>query len=570
MRTILTTLHSKYIHNSLALPCLAAYCGNACGELLIREFTIHEPRETVLGMLLAEDPDVIAFSVYLWNRRATLELVDALAVARPGLRIVLGGPEVSFDGGALFEAHPGLSALVRGEGEVPFKALLAGWQRGEPLGAISRLTWRDDNRLRVGEDGPPLAELDDIPSPFRAGLVDLNRGFIYLETSRGCPYRCSFCMSALDERVRAFSMSRVQSDLRLLMEQRVAKIKLVDRTFNYDPQRARQIFQFILDHNHGSHFHFEIGAHLLDEATLELLRRVPPGTFQFEIGVQSTFDKTLDTINRPISLEMLEKNVRQLKADGRIHLHLDLVAGLPGESYADLLASIDRVAALHPDHLQIEPVKVLPGSPLRRNAGPYGLRFDPHPPYTVLGTSDFTFEELEQVRNISRLLDLTWNSGHFGTFIDQLIRVSGSPATGIEQLSHYWREHGLYRFPMSRHDLFLHCWNFTRETLSGHQQQLLKEALAFDYAVCERVNPQRVPDFFDETFSENELTWINAQVGQAMAAVKGKGIRLQYFAAIFSHLPQAGGHSVVLFLYSTKTGEGRVTEVLILSRSQHA
>jgi anaerobic magnesium-protoporphyrin IX monomethyl ester cyclase len=179
MRTILTTLHSKYIHASLALPCLAAYCGPECGELLIREFTVHEPRETILAALLQEGPEVVGFSVYLWNRRESFELIDALAAARPGLRLVAGGPEVSFDGAELFSRHPGLTALVRGEGEEPLRALLAAWAKGTEPGEVPRLTWRRGPALVEGADGPPLAELDAIPSPFQAGLVDLHRGLVY-------------------------------------------------------------------------------------------------------------------------------------------------------------------------------------------------------------------------------------------------------------------------------------------------------------------------------------------------------------------------------------------------------
>ncbi len=562
MRTILTSLHSKYIHNSLALPCLAAYCGDDCGELLIREFTVHEPRESVLALLLAEQPDVIAFSVYIWNRLETLALVDALAVARPELRILLGGPEVSFEGAEFFVQHPGVTALIHGEGEMPIKALLHAWHLQQPPGEIPRLSRREGDTV-VGEtDGPVLADLDDIPSPFQSGLVDLSRGFVYLETSRGCPYRCSFCMSSRDDQVRSFSMPRIQDDLRCLMDQRVAKIKLVDRTFNYNPQRAREIFQFILDHNRASHFHFEIGAHLLDSETIALLKMVPAGMFQFEIGVQSTFDKTLGNINRHVSLEQLEQNVRQLQADGRIHLHLDLVAGLPGESYIDFLTSINRVAALRPDHLQIEPVKLLPGAPLRTDADKLGLRFDPTPPYTILGTPEMTFAEIEQLRGMSRLMDLTWNSGHFGTFIEQLSQACGSPASGLEQMTRYWHDKGLFRFPMSRHDLFLRCWDFVCDSWPWDELTSLKDALAYDYAFCERVNPKKIPAFFDAKMTAAEQTWVDEQVQQEIAAVKGKGIKLQYFAAVFTTLPETDDRTPLLFLYRTKSGEGRVTDVL--------
>ena len=360
MRTLLATLHSKYIHASLALPCLAAYCGEECGQIHIREFTVHEPRETILAALLREEPDVIAFSVYLWNRRETFDLIDALVVARPELRLIVGGPEVSFDDSAeLFARHGGLTALVRGEGELPFKALLAAWAAGREPDDIPRLALRRGDRLVEGPDGPPLTDLDTLPSPFQANLVDLSRGLVYFETSRGCPFRCAFCLSARDAAVRTFSLERVFADLQYLIDRKVPRIKLVDRTFNADPERARKIWRFILARNRNSRFHFEIAAHLLDVETLDLLDTVPPGIFQFEIGVQSTLDATLRNIDRPAALHRLETTVRRLKTAGRIHLHLDLVAGLPGDGYADILAAIDRVAALRPDHLQLEPVKLL-------------------------------------------------------------------------------------------------------------------------------------------------------------------------------------------------------------------
>jgi anaerobic magnesium-protoporphyrin IX monomethyl ester cyclase len=184
--------------------------------------------------------------------------------------------------------------------------------------------------------------------------------------------------------MRSYSMERIRSDLLLLMQKRVPKVKLVDRTFNYDVGRALEIFRFILEHNRSTHFHFEIGAHLLDNDTLELLEKAPHGTFQFEIGVQSTLESTLDAIDRKVNMTKLEENVRRLVKSDRIHLHLDLVAGLPGEDFQNFITSIDRVVALGPHHLQIEPVKLLPGSPLRDRAEALRIRFDPNPPYTIL------------------------------------------------------------------------------------------------------------------------------------------------------------------------------------------
>jgi anaerobic magnesium-protoporphyrin IX monomethyl ester cyclase len=555
MRTLLTTLHSKFIHNSLALPCLATYCGSDCGEVMIREFTVHEPRESILAMLLAEEPDVVAFSVYLWNRRETLDLVDALGVAQPGLRIVLGGPEVSFDDQQLFDHHPGLTALIRGEGEEPLRTLLQAWREARPPGMIERTVLRQGQVLVSGPDTPPMTDLDRIPSPFALGKADLERGFVYLETSRGCPFRCSFCLSARDSHVRSFSMERIRSDLLLLMHSRVAKVKLVDRTFNYDASRAMEIFSFILEHNQGTHFHFEIAAHLLDEATLALLELVPAETFQFEIGVQSTLESTLDAINRRVNLTRLEENVRRLRQSGRIHLHLDLVAGLPGDSYEGFLTSIDRVIALEPHHLQIEPVKLLPGSLLRDQAADLQIRHDPNPPYTILASRDLTFAELQQLQEIGRLIDLTYNSGCFPTFLQELSAATGSFAAGIEWLTGAWRRRHLFRFPLNRQAIFQNLFEIVQERNQCASRTRLVESIAYDYARCERVVTNRIPPFFETGLTSGEQEWVKRLIEEKTEKIRGQGIKLQYFAAIFTSRAAKEERTVHLFCYLTATGQ---------------
>jgi anaerobic magnesium-protoporphyrin IX monomethyl ester cyclase len=560
MRTLLVTLHSKYIHASLALPCLAAYCGPECGELRIREFTVHESREAILAALLREDPDVVAFSVYLWNRRETFDLIDALAAARPDLRLVAGGPEVSFEVRELFTRHPGLTALVRGEGELPFKGLLAAWAGGREPDGVPRLLWRSGSELTEGPDGPQLRELDTIPSPFQAGLVDLGRGLVYLETSRGCPFRCSFCLSARDAQVRTFSLARVFADLEWLMTQRVPQVKLVDRTFNSDPARAREIFAFILTHHQATRFHFEIAAHLLDDTTLDLLDRVPPGRFQFEIGVQSTLESALRAVDRPEALERLEHAVRRLKAAGRIRLHLDLVAGLPHEGYAEFLASVDRVAALAPDHLQVELVKLLPGTPLRAQAGALGLRFDPNPPYPILTTPQLNCTECEAIRTLSRLLDLTWNAGCFPTFLSALTAATGSLARGLGRLAADLAEHAWLRYPLSRTGLVQQLGDAVGRQWEEVPAAALRDALAFDLAKCERIVPGQAAALFDTALEARERQWVAEEVRQATAAVRGQGVKLQHFAAAFRQLPGSGGRTVCLFLYRVRSGAGMMVE----------
>lgn len=561
MRTLLTTLHSKYIHPSLALPYLSAYCGQRCGELLIREFTVHEPKENVLSRILACRPDVVAFSVYLWNRSQILELAAALATVRPEIRLVLGGPEVSFEGPDFFRRHP-VAALICGEGEMPLQRLLAAWQRGEPATAGQGVRFAETDEADVSTC--LLDDLDRIPSPFAAGLVDLSRGFVYYETSRGCPYDCSFCMSALDSRVRSFSMARIKSDLGLLMARRVGQIKLVDRTFNYHGPRSREIFRYILEHNRSSRFHFEIGAHLLDEQTLELLDSVPKGMFQFEIGVQSTLPETLRKVGRPVSIERLTENVARLRRSDRIDLHLDLIAGLPGETYRQFLQSLERTVKLNPHQLQIEPVKILPGAPLREQAGRLRLRFDPNPPYGILETPDLGYEQLESLRGIGRLVDLLWNSGKFPHLLAALADAAGSLAAALQKLEGYWRRQGLFDQPQSLRGLFAALHGYLLEAFPDRQRSVPREALARDFARSERVVPNSAPDFFDTELSIDERRSVALRVRDEVAAIRARGGKLQHFAAVFHQLPDLPGRTVLLFLYLSGSGERmRVREVRV-------
>ena len=564
MRVLLITLHSKFVHASLALPLLAGFCRAPKRQLLIREYTVHEPKEAVLAAILAENPDVVALSVYIWNRRESLELADALAVAKPALRIVVGGPEVSFDGPDLFDRHPGLNALIRGEGELPLRALLTAWQEQRPPVNVPRLTWRSENRVVENPDGPTLASLDEIPSPFALDLVDLSRGLVYLETSRGCPFRCAFCMSALDPRVRSYSMARIEADLRLLMEREVPCIKLVDRTFNYDAERARHIFSFILRHHRRSRFHFEIGAQLLDDATLQLLEEAPAGLFQFEIGVQSTRADTLAAIRRSTDLEVLFENIRRLRRAENIPLHLDLIAGLPGENYHDFCLSIDRLLDLRPHHLQLEPVKLLPGSPLRQQAAQFGLRHDPHPPYTVLGTPELPFIDLERLRGMGRMLDLTWNAGRLGTFFQQLAELCQSPARALERLANYWDHRHLHRRSLSQRELFLQLWQFVLAGFDGDARLSLRSCLARDFALCERCPADQTPEFLEPASREEELTLSKIRIQEEMERIRGRGIKLQHLTLAFDHLPGTNRRSIRLYLYRSAPGRGLEVEEIPL------
>ncbi|HXE98397.1 MAG TPA: DUF4080 domain-containing protein, partial [Dongiaceae bacterium] len=401
MKILLATLHAKYSHASLALPCLAAYCQDIPdADITIREWTVNEPREHILRLVMAEQADLVALSCYIWNIEPTLRLVSDIKKISPHTRIVLGGPEVSFGIFDLMHDNPAIDFVIKGEGEESFRRLIVTLIREhasllhEGLAEIDDLFYRDGSDTASGPLSSKNLELDSLPSPFEAGVVDLSKPLIYYETSRGCPFSCAFCLSSVEGSVRSFSMDRIKKDLLFLMNSDVSRVKLVDRTFNYDAGRADTIWEFILEHNRSSHFHFEIAADLLTDNNLSILARVPENTFRFEIGIQSSSAATLEQVGRTADLSRIFANVRRLRAETRIELHLDLVAGLPGEDHAGFLNSLQTIAELKPDMIQIEPLKVLKGAPMRAIAGREGYAFSESPPYTILRTPWLSYEDI--------------------------------------------------------------------------------------------------------------------------------------------------------------------------------
>ncbi|MBW4054224.1 MAG: DUF4080 domain-containing protein [Proteobacteria bacterium] len=413
MKILLTTLHAKYSHASLALPCLAAYCQDISHtEIIIREWTVNEPREHLLKLVMAEQADLVAFSCYIWNIEQTLRIISDIKKISPHTRIVLGGPEVSFGTFDLMHGNGAIDFVIKGEGEETFRQLIIALiqdnasLRHDRLDEIGNLFFRDGTDTVSGPLNKNNMELDRLPSPFKAGLIDFSKPLVYYETSRGCPFSCAFCLSSVEGAVRTFSLDRIKEDLLFLMSTRIPQIKLVDRTFNYDAGRADMLWEFILEHNRNSHFHFEISADLLTDHNLKVLAHVPENTFRFEIGIQSASQSTLAQVKRSADLQRIFTNVRRLMTETSIELHLDLIAGLPGENYEGFLESLQTVADLHAHDIQIEPLKLLKGSPMREVEHYEEYCFSEFPPYTILRNPWLSYEDICRIETIGRLLDL--------------------------------------------------------------------------------------------------------------------------------------------------------------------
>jgi anaerobic magnesium-protoporphyrin IX monomethyl ester cyclase len=568
MKLLLTTLHAKYSHASLALPCLAAACLEMPGvEIAIAEWTVNEPAEQLLRQIMSHQARVVAFSCYIWNIESCLKLASDIKKIAANTIIVLGGPEASFGIFELMHANPSVDFVVKGEGETVFRRLIEALSRfitgPEPrplpegqgiFSLIDNLFFRDDNDISSGPLNTTHLTLDSIPSPFQAGLVDLSRPLIYYETSRGCPFSCAFCLSSMEGRVRSFSPQRIEEDLGWLMRRNLSQIKLVDRTFNYDAGRANRIWKFILENNRSSHFHFEIAADLLTEENLLLLRSVPPDSFCFEIGVQSASSRTLELVERKSDLERIYANVRRLREETSVELHLDLLAGLPGEEYEGVLESLQQVAGLRPHVIQIEPLKVLKGSPMRKIARKADYRFSDSPPYTILTTPWLSFDEIGRIETIARLLDLFYNQGGFETALAFMLQQMDFAALFDRLARQSGTENLSGRSTRRSYELFA---NLAGALLSETGRRFLHDALFFDYCLKELPLQGKLPDFIADR--QQQCSWPGRRE-LALEPDQQAGCRIRAFRFDFENdhrsKSMASQPTTITFVYLSSAGRG--------------
>lgn len=572
MKILLTTLHAKYIHASLALPCLAAACREIEGiDLVIREFTINEPADRVLQQIVAEEADVLLFSCYIWNVEQTLKLVADLKQICPGAFVVLGGPEVSYGVFDLLDRNPAVDCVIKGEGETACRQLLEALRLNhsttQQLGSIPGITFRADEEIIASPAQGPIADLDTIPSPFAASLVDLGKTLVYYETSRGCPFSCAFCMSSLEKGVRSFSMPRIKSDLKLLMDAGVQTVKLVDRTFNYDAPRADEIWDFIGRNNRQSRFHFEIAADLLTDDNLALLATVPPDTFRFEIGVQSGGAATLERVGRKSNLGRLFGNVERLCLGTSITIHLDLVAGLPYEDFDGFLDSLQRLIDVSPHHIQVEPLKVLKGSAMRKIADDEGYAYSATPPYKILRTPWLSFEEICRIEAISRLLELLYNSGRFGAAL-AVLADKAPLASVFNAAAQFWEEREVAAH-LSLAGLYETFRQFAGQFLADEEQGLFRDALCYDFCLAEYPAAGRLPSFFTDSIRMERSA---EDKGKTIELVRGldiaEGSKVRTFSRSFGRdyrckqpIPEPVR---LLFVYISAPGKGLQVRVLNL------
>mgnify|MGYP001252446427 CR=1 FL=1 len=463
VKTIVATLNAKYIHTCLALRYLKAYAEPEFSVEIV-EFTIKDPAMNIVTELFSKQPDVIGFSCYIWNIEETIPIINMLKKINPDITIVLGGPEVSYDTEYWMKRLPEVDVIVIGEGEATFKDLLFALKNGQNLANVKGIAFRNDGEIIFTHPREKL-DLNEIPSPFRfeEDLPHLSKRITYVETSRGCPFSCQFCLSSIETGVRYFDIERMKEELLFLMEHGAKTIKFVDRTFNIKRDYALEMFQFLIDnHREGCVFQFEITADIMRPEIIEFLNKhAPPGLFRFEIGVQSTNDETNRLIKRRQNFEKLSNIVTMIKNGGKIIQHLDLIAGLPKEDYASFCKTFNDVFALRPEELQLGFLKLLRGTGLRIQAKEFGYIYMDHAPYEILGNDVLSFSEIVKIKQVEDVLNKYWNDHRMDYTIEYLIdRCFETPFDFFQTFGSYWEQRGWARIGHQLEDLFTRLLEF--------------------------------------------------------------------------------------------------------------
>lgn len=472
---VLCGLNARYVHTNLALRDLAAYVQThwpAAPAIKLAEWTINDQPLAILQRLYSEQASVYGFSCYIWNISLIRRISRDLKKLCPQALIVWGGPEAGSGASHWLASEPAVDLIIRGEGEAAWLKLLQTIQQGHranavQMAAIPNLSWREPLSGQIRENpAGPLLDPAEWPFPYdEKQLAQLKDRIIYYETSRGCPFSCSYCLSALDKSVRFRPLSQVFAELDLLMAAGLQQVKLVDRTFNCHADRAYRIWQYLIDHAEKAgrtNFHFEVAGDLIDDRTADLLAQAPAGLFQLEIGVQTIHPDILSAINRPARLDRLASQVRRLRAAGNIHIHLDLIAGLPGENLSRFAESLDWVYRLKPQQLQLGFLKVLPASPMHAIAKELSFIWQDEPPYEILRSDALDFADLILLKNIAWVLDVYINSNFCERAMNWLAGRQERPWQILSGLAAWAAGQGLLDRPLSPAGRCRLLWDYGR------------------------------------------------------------------------------------------------------------
>lgn len=582
MNILLTAINAKYIHSNLAVYSLRAYAAGKCErykeEIGIAEYTINQPLDQILMNLYKRKPEVLCFSCYLWNIEYVEQLVAELGKIMPQTDIWLGGPEVSYHASHMLEQFPQVYGIMRGEGEETFLELaefyynnsgksLEQCEKVQRLKEIVGITFRDGEEIIETADRSVM-DLSKVPFVYEDLDVFKNK-IIYYESSRGCPFSCSYCLSSIDKCLRFRDLELVKKELQFFIDHEIPQVKFVDRTFNCKHSHSMEIWSYIKEHDKGkTNFHFEVAADLLNEEELNLISTMRPGLIQLEIGVQSTNEQTIKEIHRTMKFSQVTEVVNRVHAAKNIHQHLDLIAGLPFEDYNSFHKSFCDVYALRPEQLQLGFLKVLKGSYMEEKTKDYELLYQNRPPYEVLSTKWLPYSDVIRLKGLEEMVEVYYNSRQFEHTMELLEQVFGDAFVMFEEMSNYYEEHGYYGVNHNRVARYEILYAFIKEVALVQYETLLTEEQFRQTLVMDlylRENMKNRPAFAGDSLvsKEVERTFYDTEAEEHQY-LKGYEKYDKRQLRKMTHLENIDGH-LILFDYQNRnplTNQATTYEVI--------
>lgn len=524
MKILLIGINAKYIHSNPAIYSLKACAGEYKDSIELAEYTINQRVEDIRQDIYLRKPDVIAFSCYIWNFSMIAKLLPDLAKLLPKAPIWLGGPEVSYRAEKVLEEFPGVTGIMVGEGEYTFYKVTEFYHNLTDSPNSQNVKGADVNRIKSIDAGlqaipgivtrecntgaPQVLDLADIPFWYADGDLlkeEFKNRIVYYETSRGCPFRCSYCLSSIDKSVRFRPMDMVKKELDFFLDNKVPQVKFIDRTFNCKHSHAMEIWQYIYEHDNGvTNFHFEIAADIIREEELELLSKLRPGQVQLEIGVQTTNLQTLEEIRRTTDMNKLKENVARLRSFHNIHLHLDLIVGLPFEDMTSFIRSFNDVYGMNSNDLQLGFLKVLSGSHIGEKTEDYGIAYESNPPYEVLSTNWISYEDVIRLKRVEEMLEIYHNSGQFVNTIAFLEKRFETPFDLYDGLAQFYERKGLFVQAPSRSYRYEVLLEFADEA-DDKNVEVYRELLTYDLYLREKLKSR--PAFIPERKLQEDPVW---------------------------------------------------------------
>ena len=505
MKILLAACNAKYIHSNLAVYDLQAYASEYTDYVILKEYTINQQKDDIMRDIYLEHPDVVCVSCYIWNISFVKELMADLAKILPDADFWAGGPEVSYDAEKFLSENPEFTGVMVGEGEETFQELSGYYVKKNPekLENITGICYRDGEKI-IHNGWRQIMDLSSIPFIYK-DLSEFKNRIIYYESSRGCPFSCSYCLSSVDKKLRFRDIEMVKKELQFFIDHKVPQVKFVDRTFNCKHDHAMAIWKYINDHDNGvTNFHFEISADLLREEELQEMSTMRPGLIQLEIGVQSTNPDTIKAIHRTMDFEKLKGIVDRIHSFGNIHQHLDLIAGLPYEDYDSFRNSFNDVYALKPQQLQLGFLKVLKGSHMMEMCREYGIVYKNREPYEVLSTKWLDYDHVLKLKNVENMVEVYYNSGQFQKTLEYAESFFPDAFSIYEGLGIFYMEKGygdVSHTRMRRYEILLEYL----ETVPGISRAEVTDRMILDLYLRENLKSR--PGFAEDQKPYEKLVW---------------------------------------------------------------